>query len=105
MANNRVNMFRPTEYLITRSRSSVVAMMRGVSCPLAIWIATSSDPNVKTTNESVSVMMDWNSVWAPATASPVRSHVTKRSSRCSNCMTAIASSTAMIGTTHRAERR
>ena len=45
-------------------------MMRGVSWPLAIWIATSSEPNVKTTNESVSVMMVWNSVWAPATPRP-----------------------------------
>ena len=38
---------------MTLSRSSVVAMMRGVYCPLATWIATSSEPKVKTTNDSV----------------------------------------------------
>ncbi len=69
-------MLRPTVYLITRSRSSVVAMMRGVSCPLAIWIATSSEPKVNTTNVSVSVTMVWNRVRAPSTPSPVRSQVT-----------------------------
>ena len=104
-ANSSVNMFRPTVYLITRSRSSVVAMMRGVSWPLAIWIATSSEPNVKTTNESVSVMSVWNRVWAPSTPSPVRSQVTKRSSRCSTRMSMSASSTDAIGATQSAERR
>ena len=98
-------MFRPTVYLITRSRSSVVAMMRGVSCPPAIWIATSREPNVNTTNVSVSVTSVWNRVWAPATRRPVRFHVTKRSSICSALMTTSASSTETIGTTQSAERR
>src|SRR3954447_2161330 len=35
------------------SRSSVVAMMRGVSCALAIWIATSSELKAKTMKETV----------------------------------------------------
>ena len=41
---------------MTLSRSSVVAMTRGVYWPLATWIATSSEPNVKTTKERLSVM-------------------------------------------------
>ena len=40
---------------MTLSRSSVVAMIRGVYCPLAIWIATSSEPKVKIMSDSVSV--------------------------------------------------
>ena len=42
---------QPTVNRITLSRSSVVAMIRGVYCPPATWIATSSEPNVKTRNE------------------------------------------------------
>ena len=38
-----------------------VAMIRGVSWPPAIWIATSSEPNVNTRNDSVSVMTVWYS--------------------------------------------
>ena len=34
-------------------------MMRGVSWPPATWIATSSEPNVKTMNDSVSVIVVW----------------------------------------------
>jgi hypothetical protein len=45
-------------------------MMRGVSWPLAIWIAIRMEPNVKTTNESVSVMSVWNRVRAPSRAEP-----------------------------------
>ena len=50
------NTNRPTLYRTTLSRSSVVAMIRGVSWPPAICMATSSEPNVKTRNDSVSVM-------------------------------------------------
>ena len=45
----------PTVYLTTLSRSKVVAMIRGVICPLATCIATSSEPNVKTTNDRFAV--------------------------------------------------
>ena len=38
------------------SRSSVVAMMRGVYWPPATWIATSSEPKVKTRNDSFIVI-------------------------------------------------
>ena len=51
------NTNNPTLYRTTLSRSSVVAMMRGVSCPPAICTATSSEPKVKTRNDSVSEMM------------------------------------------------
>ena len=37
------------------SRSKVVAMILGVSCPPATWIATRREPKVKTMNVSVSV--------------------------------------------------
>ena len=46
---------QPTVNRITLSRSSVVAMIRGVYCPPATWIATSSEPNVKTRNERLIV--------------------------------------------------
>ena len=55
---------------MTLSRSSVVAMMRGVYCPLATWIATSSEPNVKTSNDSDSVMTALHSAFAPSSPSP-----------------------------------
>ena len=59
IAKTSVNTNSPTLPRTTLSRSSVVAMMRGVSWPPAIWIATSSEPNVNTTNDSVSVMVVW----------------------------------------------
>ena len=42
----------PTVNRIPLSRSSVVAMIRGVYCPPATWIATSSEPKVNTRKES-----------------------------------------------------
>ena len=51
---------------MTLSRSSVVAIMRGVYWPLATWMATSSEPNVKTTNERLSVMTVLASALAPS---------------------------------------
>ncbi len=82
-ANISVNTFRPTEYLITWSRSRVVAMTRGVSCALATCSATSSEPNVKTMNERVSVISVWKSAREPSTSSPVRSQGIHRSTNCS----------------------
>ncbi len=105
MANSSVKTFRPTVYLMTRSCSRVVAMMRGVSWALAIWSATSSDPNVKTMNESVSVKIVWNSASAPATLSPVRFQVTQRSIRLSTLNSRNSSSAATSGTTQSADRR
>jgi hypothetical protein len=66
MANNRVMRNRPTVNRMTLSRNKVVAMIRGVSWPLAIWMATISEPNVKTINESVSVMIVCRAVSVPA---------------------------------------
>ena len=56
---------------MTLSRSSVVAMMRGVYWPPATWIATSSEPNVKTRNERFIVMKVSSSVRAPVTDNAV----------------------------------
>ena len=56
---------QPTVNRITLSRSSVVAMIRGVYCPPATWIATSSEPNVKTRNERFSVITVSSMVRAP----------------------------------------
>ncbi len=52
----RVKTKSPTLNRTTLSRSSVVAIIRGVSWPLATWMATSKDPNVKTRNDSASEM-------------------------------------------------
>ena len=52
--NEKTN--RPTLYLTTLLRRSVVAMIRGVNWLLATWSATNSEPNVNTRNDSVSVM-------------------------------------------------
>ena len=48
MAKRSVKINNPTVKRMTLSRSSVVAMIRGVSCPLAICMATSREPKVKT---------------------------------------------------------
>ena len=47
---------QPTVNRITLSRSSVVAMIRGVYWPPATWMATSSEPNVNTRKERFSVI-------------------------------------------------
>ena len=87
------------------SRSSVVAMTRGVYWPLATWIATSSEPNVKTTNERVSVMTVLESALAPSIprsnhAQPVRASTT--STMALNTRSARPARTGMI---HSDERR
>lgn len=71
-ASSSVNTNRPTLNRTSASRSSVVAITRGVSWPPAIWIATSSEPKVKTRKDSDSVMTAWYMVVAPVTDSPVR---------------------------------
>ena len=58
IAKSSVKMNNPAVFRIVLSRSSMVAIIRGVSCPLATWIATSIDPNVKTTKASVNEMID-----------------------------------------------
>ena len=105
MANTSVNTNRPTLPRTTLSRSSVVAMMRGVSWTPATWIATSSDPNVNTTNESVSVIVVWYSACAPETDSPDKRHFSHASTTRS---TGAKTSTARIesrGIVQSAERR
>jgi len=52
------------------SRSRVVAMMRGVYCPLATWIATSSEPKVNTRKDKFAVMMVSSVVRAPLIDNP-----------------------------------
>ena len=58
-------MNKPTVNRIALSRSNVAAMIRGVSCPLATWIATSREPKVKTVNVSVSVTIVSRTVCVP----------------------------------------
>ncbi len=70
-ASSSVKTNSPTLTRTTLSRSSVVAITRGVSWPPAIWMATSSEPKVKTRNDSDSVMTVWYIVVAPDTPSPV----------------------------------
>ena len=48
--NSIVKVNKPTVKRMTLFRSSVVAMIRGVSCPLATWIATINELKVKTMN-------------------------------------------------------
>ena len=80
-------------------------MIRGVSCPPAIWIATSSEPNVNTRNDSASVMIVWYIACAPETPSSAICHPSQASMRCT--MGAVTSSIAiaMIGTVHSADLR
>ena len=59
IAKTSVDTNSPTLPRTTASRSSVVAMTRGVSWNPATWIATSRDPKVNTTNDSVSVIVVW----------------------------------------------
>ena len=51
---------------MTLSRSNVVAMMRGVYCPPATWMATSSEPKVNTMKERLKVSTALNIVLAPS---------------------------------------
>ena len=69
-AKARVNTNMPTIARMTLSRSSVVAMMRGVYWPPATWIATSSEPKVKTMNERLRVMKSSSWTFAPVTERP-----------------------------------
>ena len=69
-AKARVKRKTPTITRMTLSRSRVVAMMRGVYWPPATWIATSSEPNVKTMNERLSVMKVCSWSRAPCTERP-----------------------------------
>ena len=59
----------PTVVRMALSRSSVVAMMRGVYWPPATWIATSNEPKVKTRNDRLSVMSVSSNDRAPASGS------------------------------------
>ena len=56
-AKSRVKVKRPTVKRMELSRSNVVAMILGVNCPPATWMATRREPKVKTMNVSVSVMI------------------------------------------------
>ncbi len=64
------NINNPTIQRMTLSRSSVVAMMRGVYWPPAIWMATSSEPNVNTRNDRFMVNMRSRNAFASAAFSP-----------------------------------
>ena len=50
-AKSSVKTNNPTVRRMTLLRSNVVAIIRGVSCPLATWIATSNEPKVNTIKE------------------------------------------------------
>ncbi len=69
-AKARVKRKMPTIVRMTLSRSRVVAMMRGVYWPPATWIATSSEPKVKTMNEMLRVMKSSSWTRAPVTDRP-----------------------------------
>jgi len=69
-AKTRVNTKQPMVNRITLSRSSVVAMIGGVYCPPATWIATSSEPHVKTSNERFNVITVSSNDRAPAIGRP-----------------------------------
>ena len=104
-AKTSVKTDRPTLYRTTLSRSSVVAMIRGVSCPPATWIATSSEPNVNTRNDSVSVMTVWYNDCAPAGSNPTRRQRSQLSSPRSMGARSSTRTIAMIGTVHSADLR
>ena len=90
---------------MTLSRSSVVAMMRGVYCPLATWIATSSEPKVKTTNDSVSVMTALVSAFAPSSPSPCPAQPSRPSSASTMILNTRSARPAATGTIQSDERR
>src|SRR6267154_4888633 len=90
---------RPTVYLTTSFRSSVVAMIRGVNCALATCIATSKEPKVKTTNESVAVTKACSTVCAPAALKLRKRHPSQGSNPCTNRLKASANGMATKGTT------
>ena len=104
-AKTSVKTKRPTLYLTTLSRKSVVAMIRGVNCPPAIWIATNSEPNVKTRNDSVSVITVWYSDWAPDMPKPVIRHASRLSRTRSTGATASTNKMERNGTIQRADLR
>jgi len=95
---------KPTLKRTTLSRRSAVAMIRGVSWALATWIATSSDPNVNTRNESASVTTVWNIACAPSSAR-IGFQLSQSSRMRSNGMVASTTTMAMNGTTHNADLR
>ena len=68
--NASVKTKTPTTVRMALSRNSVVAMMRGVYCPPATWIATSSEPKVKTRNDRFIVMRVSSVDRAPVSDSP-----------------------------------
>ena len=80
-------------------------MILGVSCPPATWIATSSEPNVNTRNDSVSVMTVWYSPAAPAGAMSVSSQPSHASRMRSSGATANTIAMAMSGTVQSADLR
>ncbi len=90
---------------MTLSRSSVVAMMRGVYCPLATWIATNSEANVKTSNDSVSVMTALESALAPSSPSPYPTQLSRPSSASTMSLNTRSATPAATGTIHSDERR
>ena len=69
-ANIMLKVNSPTVNLMTLFRSSVVAINRGVSWPLATWITISSDPNVKTMKAVVRVSTVFSASVAPVTVVP-----------------------------------
>src|SRR4051812_32389569 len=53
---------------IVLSRSKVVAMILGVSCALAIWIATRNELDVNTMNESIAATKPCKTFWTTPTS-------------------------------------
>ncbi len=101
-----VKMNRPTVKRMTLLRSSVVAMIRGVSCPLATWIATRSDPKVKTMNEIVSVSTVFRASDVPAGVAPNQgTHPSRSCSPNTRRMAIFSSTSAKNGTIQSAERK
>ena len=90
---------------MTLSRSSVVAMMRGVYWPLATWIATSSEPKVKTMNDRENVMTALNIAFAPSIPSPTPAHPSRASSAWTMVANICSRITAPMGMIQREDRR
>ena len=70
MVNNKVKTKYPTVKRILLSRKSVVAMIRGVYCPPATWMATSRELKVNTIKERFVVTIVSSSDRAPAISRP-----------------------------------
>ncbi len=81
-----------------------MAMMRGVYCPPATWMATRSDPKVKTMKDSENVTTALNIAFAPSMPSPSPVHVNRASRAYTRTAKTCSSTTAKSGMIQSDER-